>query len=144
MQFGSVKYGRYYYFFNQKTGRAITNAWKTMKNGTKYHYDRVLQGSNYKTITLVIDIIISAILVITYILKTCRTFNIYDISKYELNVRIIKIKNKTKPNYDIEKISKEKTLKGLFVKEMMEEIKKEIYDDEILENALEIGIEILE
>ena len=29
--------------------------------GTKYHYDRVLQGSNYKTITLVIDIIISAI-----------------------------------------------------------------------------------
>ncbi len=70
--------------------------------------------------------------------------NIYDIYKYELNERIIKIKNKTKPNYDIEKISKEKTLKGLFVKEMMEEIKKEIYDDEILENALEIGIEILE
>lgn len=39
MQFGSIKYGKYYYFLNQKTGRAITNAWKTMKNGVKYHYD---------------------------------------------------------------------------------------------------------
>ena len=57
--------------------------------GTKYHYDRVLQGSNYKMITLVIDIIISAILVITYILKTCRTFNIYDISKIIIGTIIV-------------------------------------------------------
>lgn len=59
--------------------------------GTKYHYDRVLQGSNYKTITLVIDIIISAILVITYILKTCRTFNIYDISKIIIGTIIVSL-----------------------------------------------------
>jgi DNA repair protein SbcD/Mre11 len=70
--------------------------------------------------------------------------NIYDIYKYELNERIIKIKDKTKPNYDIEKISKERTLKGLFVKELMEEMQKGEYDEEIIEKALEIGIEILE
>ena len=59
--------------------------------GTKYHYDRVLQGSNYKTITLVIDIIISAILVTTYIIKTCRTFNIYDISKIIIGTIIVSL-----------------------------------------------------
>ena len=70
--------------------------------------------------------------------------NIYDLYKYELNDRIIKIKDKTKLNYDIEKISRERTLKGLFVKEMIEEMQKEEYDEEIIEKALEIGIEILE
>ena len=39
MQLGTIKYGQYYYYFNRKTGRAITNAWKTMSNGTKYHFD---------------------------------------------------------------------------------------------------------
>ena len=70
--------------------------------------------------------------------------NIYDLYKYELNDRIIKIKDRTKLNYDIEKISRERTLKGLFVKEMIEEMQKEEYDEEIIEKALEIGIEILE
>lgn len=70
--------------------------------------------------------------------------NIYDLYKYELNNRIIKIKDTTKPNYDIEKISKERTLKGLFVKELKDEMQKGEYDDEIIEKALEIGIEILE
>ncbi len=55
-----------------------------------------------------------------------------------------KIKNKTKPNYNIEEISKENTLRGLFAKEILEEIKNKNYDDEIIENALEIGMEILE
>lgn len=49
--------------------------------GSKYHYDRVIQGSNYKAITLIIDIIISSIIVYTYIINTCRTFNVYDILK---------------------------------------------------------------
>ena len=70
--------------------------------------------------------------------------NIYNLYKYDLNEKIIKIKNQTKPNYDIEKISKENTLKGLFVKEIMQEINKKEYDEEIIENALEIGMEILE
>ena len=59
--------------------------------GTKYHYDRVLQGSNYKTITLIIDIIISVILVTTYIIRTCRTFNIYDILKIIIGTIIVSL-----------------------------------------------------
>ena len=70
--------------------------------------------------------------------------NIYNLYKYELNERIIKIKDKTKPNYDIEKIAKENTLRGLFVKEIIDELKKQEKDEEIIEKALEIGMEILE
>lgn len=70
--------------------------------------------------------------------------NIYDLYKYDLNERIIKIKNKTKPNYNIEEIAKENTLRGLFVKEILQEIKNKNYDEETIENALEIGMEILE
>ena len=70
--------------------------------------------------------------------------NIYNLYKYNLNEKIIKIKNKTKPNYNIEEISNENTLRGLFAKEILEEIKNKNYDDEIIEQALEIGMEILE
>ena len=70
--------------------------------------------------------------------------NIYNLYKYELNEKIIKIKDKTKPNYDIENISKENTLRGLFVKEIIAEINKKEKDEEIIEKALEIGMEILE
>ena len=70
--------------------------------------------------------------------------NIYNLYKYDLNEKIIKIKNQTKPNYDIEEIARENTLKGLFVKEIIKEINKKEYSQEIIENALEIGMEILE
>ena len=70
--------------------------------------------------------------------------NIYDLYKYNLNERIIKIKNKTKPNFNIEEISKENTLKGLFAKEILEELKNKNYDEEIIEQAIEMGMEILE
>ena len=70
--------------------------------------------------------------------------NIYNLYKYDLDEKIIKIKNNTKPNYDIEKIAKENNLKGLFAREILEEINNKKYDDEILEKALEIGLEILE
>lgn len=59
--------------------------------GTKYHYDRVLQGSNYRSITLVIDILISAVLVFIYIFTTGRTFNIYDISKIAVGTIILSL-----------------------------------------------------
>ena len=70
--------------------------------------------------------------------------NIYNLYKYELNERIIKIKDKTKPNYNIEEIAKENTLKGLFAKEILEEIKNKNYDEETIEKTIEIGMEILE
>ena len=70
--------------------------------------------------------------------------NIYDLYKYNLNERIIKIKNKTKPNFNIEEIANENTLRGLFAKEILQEINNNNYDEEIIENALELGMEILE
>lgn len=79
-----------------------------------------------------------------------RNFEIdkYDILKYILNNRIIKIKNKTKIAYDLEKIAESKTtLKGIFVEEMLSKIKKEELTEEeknIIERAIEIGIEALE
>lgn len=70
--------------------------------------------------------------------------NIYNLYKYYLNERIIKIKNKTKPNFNLEEIANENTLRGLFVKEILEEINNKNYDEEIIEQALELGMEILE
>ena len=70
--------------------------------------------------------------------------NIYDLYKYELNERIIKIKNKTKPNFNIEEIAKQNTLRGLFAQEILQEINSENYTEEIIEQALELGMEILE
>ena len=76
----------------------------------------------------------------------------FEIDKYELyrlisNDKIIKIKNKTKINYDLNKLSNENTLKGLFAKEMLEKLNNENLseeDKEIIEKAVEIGIEALE
>ena len=70
--------------------------------------------------------------------------HIYDLYKYELNERIIKIKNKTKPNFNIEEIAKQNTLRGLFAQEILQEKNNENYNEEIIEQALELGMEILE
>ena len=71
--------------------------------------------------------------------------NIYDIYKYEINEKIIKIKDNTKIKLDIEKISNENTLVGLFVKELNAKIKDCENEEErkILEKAIEIGVEAL-
>ena len=49
----------------------------------------------------------------------------YDLIKYIQNERIIKIKNKTKIAVDLEDLSSENTLKGLFAKKMLEKLKQE-------------------
>ena len=71
--------------------------------------------------------------------------DIYEILKLISNDNIIKIKNKTKINYDLEKISQEKTLRGIFVKKMLEKMDLIENEDEriILENSIEIGMEAL-
>lgn len=73
----------------------------------------------------------------------------FEIDKFLLkkminNPRIIKLKNLTKRDYDIQKIIDENTLKGLFVKEIFERMENPDEDKELLENALEIGLEILD
>ena len=73
--------------------------------------------------------------------------DIYDLYKLISNDKIIKIKNKTKINYDLNRLSNENTLKGLFAKKMLEKLNEENLSDEdkeIIEKAIEIGIEALE
>lgn len=61
------------------------------------------------------------------ILEGKRNFEInkYSLLKYIENERIIKIKDITKIAYDLEKISKDTTLKGIFVREMLKRYNKE-------------------
>ena len=70
--------------------------------------------------------------------------DLYKLNKLIVNSNVIKINDYTKMNYDLEKLSNENTLKGLFVKEILEKMNENPDDEEILENALEIGFEILE
>ena len=73
--------------------------------------------------------------------------NIYELLKLVLNDRVIKIKDKTKIGYDLDKLSNETTLRGLFIKEMKEKLNEENINDEekeIIEKAIEIGLNILE
>ena len=86
---------------------------------------------------------------IKIILTGNRNFEInkYELLKYIVNERIIKLKDHTRMAYDLAKMVNENTLKGLFAKQMLEklnqpEIKKE--EKEIIEKAIEIGLEALE
>jgi len=72
--------------------------------------------------------------------------NTNELYKYSLNEKIIKIKNKTKLNYDLEKFMNETTLKGLFIKEILDKLNKCQTEEErkIIEKAIEIGMDIME
>ncbi len=70
--------------------------------------------------------------------------NIYNLFKFIDSENIVKIKNKTKLKIDLEEIAKNKNLKGLFVKEILDELNKDNYDKSLLEKALEIGLEIID
>ena len=75
----------------------------------------------------------------------------FEINRYELykiidNNRIIKIKDKTKINYNLEKISNENTLKGIFAREMLKKLNDENMSDEeieVIEKSIEIAFEAL-
>lgn len=67
--------------------------------------------------------------------------NINELIKHIQNKNIIKIKNKTKIEYDLEKISKEQSLKGIFVKELLEQINEE-NKEQILE-SIYIGLSLM-
>ena len=70
--------------------------------------------------------------------------NIYHLFKFILKENIIKIKNNTKLKINKEELAKENNLKGLFVKEILEELNKNNYDKNMLENVLELGLEVLD
>lgn len=86
---------------------------------------------------------------IKIILKGSRKFeiNTYEIIKLVENERIIKIKDKTNLFHDLEKMSNSNTLKGLFVKKMLQKLKEENITEESkveIEKAIEVGLEALE
>ena len=72
--------------------------------------------------------------------------NTHELYKYNLDEKIIKIKNKTKPNYNLEELANETTLKGLFAEQILERLNKCQTEEErkIIEKAIEIGIDVLE
>ena len=53
---------------------------------------------------------------------------------------ILKIKNNTKINYNLEEISEQNNLKGIFVKELLKELQENNYDEKIIKKAIEIGL----
>ncbi len=69
--------------------------------------------------------------------------NPYAIYPFIEQDNIIKIKDETKINFDIEKISTENNLCGLFIKEILEDEKNGIIDHETSERVMEIGLDIL-
>lgn len=70
--------------------------------------------------------------------------DLYSLRKLVFNNNIIKIKDLTKIGYDIQEIMNESTLRGLFAKEIYDEMQKNPEQKEMLESALGIGFEILE
>lgn len=69
--------------------------------------------------------------------------NIDEIMKLNGIENIVKIKDKTKLGIDIEQIAKENNVKGIFVRNMLTRKKEENLDDDFIEKAIEIGLEVL-
>lgn len=56
---------------------------------------------------------------------------------------VLKIKDRTKLNYDLDTLSKQNNLKGIFVKEVLEMYNKGLYTEEECQKAIEIGLEAM-
>jgi len=69
--------------------------------------------------------------------------NTYKLYKQIEIKNIIKIKDKTKINYNLEEISNDISLKGIFAKEMLKKLENKNIDKEIIEKAIEIGMDVL-
>lgn len=66
--------------------------------------------------------------------------NTFKILKLITNQSILKIKDNTKTGYDLEKISKENSLKGFFIREMQQALTENPDKIEEIEQAIEIGL----
>lgn len=69
--------------------------------------------------------------------------NLNQIKKLNSIENIVKIKDYTKPGIDLEKLSKENNIKGIFVRRMLEKKESEGLDSDFIEKAIEIGLEVL-
>ncbi len=57
--------------------------------GSKYYYDMTIKGNGYKIKTLIIDLIVSFIISLIFIIVTGRTFTIFDLGKVLLGTVLI-------------------------------------------------------
>lgn len=71
------------------------------------------------------------------------TLNIDEIKKLNSKENIVKIKDKTKVGIDIERIAEENNVRGIFVRNMLERKERENLDEDFIEKAIEIGLEVL-
>lgn len=69
--------------------------------------------------------------------------NIYHLYPFILKENIMKIKDETQINIDIHKLAEEINLKGLFLKEILEDINSGKINEEKAEKIIEIGLEVL-
>lgn len=79
------------------------------------------------------------------ILKGKRNFEIdvYELYEFLQHENIIKIKDETEINVDINKLSQEMNLKGIFLKEILEDIESEKIEKNMAEKIIEIGLNSL-
>jgi DNA repair exonuclease SbcCD nuclease subunit len=69
--------------------------------------------------------------------------NINKIINLILSENIVTIKDNSKLNIDIYKLSEENNLKGLFINELLKKEKNKELNEEIIKKAIEIGTEVL-
>ncbi len=69
--------------------------------------------------------------------------NAREILKLICQENILKVKDKTQTNYDIEEIAKENNLRGIFVREVIKKYQNSNYSEEQIKKAIEIGLEVM-
>ncbi len=69
--------------------------------------------------------------------------NSYEILKLINQENILKIKDKTKLGYNIEKLSQENSLKGIYIRKILEKAESGEFSQEEIEKAIELGLEVM-
>lgn len=69
--------------------------------------------------------------------------NVRDVFKLITKQNILKIKDTTTLKYNLDEIKNEKTLRGLFVQELLKKQEEKVYSDEEITKAIEIGLNSL-
>ena len=66
--------------------------------------------------------------------------NCNEICKLVTNKNVLKIEDKTETKFDFDQLATQNNLKGIFVKKMLDKLKDEKYNQEVIKRAIEIGL----